>query len=146
MKMELKSILLLMGVSLIIFTGFKNPDVRGPQALQVNTKPTAVAITVISDFSTPDVSGTFATGGALTISGTSTMDIVFNANGTSAHSVITLYAPGGTITIHQECNFAHFPPKGQWQIVSGTGPYADLKGNGSLLMPSNFELMVGVIH
>jgi hypothetical protein len=107
----------------------------------------AVTITAVYDFSTfPDLSGTFTTTGALTISGASTMHVGPNENGNRAHCVVVLYATDGTITIHQECEFATSPPKGQWEIVSGTGAYANLKGNGSLLMPPNTEAMTGVIY
>jgi hypothetical protein len=109
--------------------------------------PAPVTITAVYDFSTfPNVSGTFTTSGALTISGTSTMDVGPNINGTRAHCVVTLVTSDGTITIHQECVFATNPPQGRWEIVSGTGAYANLKGNGSLTMPPNTEAMTGVIY
>src|SRR5206468_5337886 len=106
-----------------------------------------VTITAVYDFSTfPNVLGSFTTSGALNISGSSTMDVGPNENGVRAHCVVVLVANDGTITIHQECEFASNPPKGQWQIVSGTGAYANLKGNGSLLMPPNTEAMTGFIY
>jgi hypothetical protein len=147
MKMQLKSMLLLIGVSFITFTGFKNADVRGPQALHVNATPTPVTITAVFDFSTfPNVAGTFTASGALEISGDATMDVALNENGKIAHCVVTLIASDGTITIHQECQFVTNPPKGRWEIVSGTGAYANLQGNGSLTMPPNTEAMEGVIY
>lgn len=99
--------------------------------------PTAVTITGVYDFSTfPHTAGTFTTSGALNLSGASTMDVGPNVNGKRAHCVIVLYpSDGGSITIHQECEFATSPSHGQWEIVSGTGAYANIKGNGSLLMP-----------
>lgn len=112
-------------------------------------KPTPVTITgSFPDFSTfPNVVGTFTTSGALSISGTATMNIGPNVNGIRAHCVIILYpSGGGSITIHQECVFATPIPQGRWEIVSGTGTYTDLKGNGSLLMPPNTEAMTGVIY
>jgi hypothetical protein len=109
--------------------------------------PRAVTITGTYDFSTfPNVSGTFTTSGALNISGTSTMDIGPNINGVRAHCVVVLTTSDGTITIHQECVFATNPPQGRWEIVSGTGAYANLKGNGPLTMPGNEEAMTGVIY
>ena len=110
--------------------------------------PTPVTITGTYDFSTyPDVTGTFTTTGALTISGDTTMHIGPNHNGTIAHCVVTLIASDGTgsIIIHQQCQFATSPPEGRWEIVSGTGAYANLRGNGSLLMPDDQEAMTGVI-
>ncbi len=111
--------------------------------------PAAVTITASYDFSTfPNVLGTFVTTGALTISGTSTMDVGPNINGARAHCVVTLTASdgSGTITIHQECAFNTPTPQGSWEIVSGTGAYTNLKGNGPLTMPGNQEAMTGVIY
>ena len=106
-----------------------------------------VTITATFDFSTfPNVSGTFTTTGALTVSGDSTMHVDLSENGTRAHCVVTLIAPDGAIIIHQECQFATRPPMGRWQIVGGTGAYANLNGNGSLTMPPNTEAMTGVIY
>ena len=108
--------------------------------------PAPVTITAVYDFSTfPNVTGTFTTTGALTVSGTSTMHIDPNPNGTTAHCVVTLNAANGTIIIDQQCQFATRPPAGRWEIVSGTGAYANLNGNGSLTMPPNTEAMTGVI-
>ena len=112
-------------------------------------RPTPVTITAVYDFSTfPDVAGTFTTGGALAISGDSTMHVGPNANGIIAHCVVTLIASdgSGTIIIHQECQFATSPATGRWEIVSGTGAYANLRGNGSLLMPVDTEAMTGIIY
>jgi hypothetical protein len=111
--------------------------------------PAAVTITGTYDFSTyPNVTGTFVTTGALNISGTSTMDISQNVNDVIAHCVVTLtpYDGSGTITIHQECVFMTPIPRGSWQIVSGTGAYSNLKGNGSTTMPPNQEAMTGFIY
>ncbi len=107
-----------------------------------------VTITATFDSGTfPNLTGTFTTSGALTISGTVAMHVDLNPfNGIRAHCVVTLIAPNGTIIIHQECQFATSPPKGRWEIVSGTGAYADLNGNGSLLMPPHTEAMTGFIH
>jgi hypothetical protein len=109
--------------------------------------PSPVTITATYDFSTfPDVTGTFVTTGALTISGDTTMHVELNENGTRAHCVVTLIAPDGAVIIHQECQFATRPPMGRWQIVSGTGAYANLRGTGSLTMPPDTEAMTGVIY
>jgi len=106
-----------------------------------------VSITGTYDFSTfPNTTGTYVTSGALNLSGYTTMYVGSRAKGNVAHCVVVLYAPDGTITIHQQCEFSTNPPKGQWRIVSGTGAYANLKGNGSLLMPPDQEAMTGVIY
>ena len=115
-----------------------------------------VTITAVFDFSTfPDVTGTFTTTGGLTISGPATMHVdlnPFNAlnplNGIRAHCVVILMpSPGNSIIIDQECQFATSPPKGRWEIVGGTGAYANLNGHGSLTMPPPLvEAMTGVIY
>ena len=111
--------------------------------------PTPVTITATFDFAGfPNVTGTFTTTGALTISGVSTMHVDLNPfNGTRAHCVVTLFpSNGGTIIIDQQCQFASPTPKGRWEVVSGTGAYANLYGNGSLTMPPNTEAMTGVLY
>jgi len=111
--------------------------------------PIPVTITATFDFSNfPNVSGTFTTTGALTISGPATMHVdSLGTLGTIAHCVVTLMpSTGGSIIIDQECQFATSPPKGRWEIVSGTGAYANLNGNGSLTMPDDQEAMTGVIY
>jgi hypothetical protein len=110
--------------------------------------PVPVTITAVYDFSTfPNVTGTFTTSGALTISGASTMNVGLNFNGVRAHCVVTLIASdnSGTIIIDQQCQFASPIPKGRWEIVGGTGAYANLQGNGSLTMPPFTEAMTGFI-
>ena len=128
----------------LVFIAFSTTSwVRPPTPA---AKPTAVTITGVYDFSTfPFVWGTFTTSGALTISGTTSMDVGFNSNATRGHCVVVLYATDGTITIHQECQLASSPTKGRWEIVSGTGAYVNLRGNGLVLMPPNTEAMTGVI-
>ncbi len=93
--------------------------------------PIPITITATFDFSNfPNVSGTFTTTGALTISGPATMHVDLNPfNGIRAHCVVTLIASNGTIVIDQQCQFATSPPKGRWEIVGGTGAYANLNGS-----------------
>jgi hypothetical protein len=119
--------------------------------------PVPVTITAVYDFATfPDVVGHFTTSGALTISGSSTMHVGILAGGTVAHCVVILVASDGSgaIVLHQQCQFATSMPapypdgqgKGRWQIVSGTGAYANLRGNGGLTMPPFTEAMTGFIY
>jgi len=123
--------------------------------------PTLVPVTITAtyDFTNfPNVSGTFVTSGALTIQGTTTMNIgiLGGPPGAVAHCVVTLtpYDNSGTIVIDQQCQFATSMPapyptgqgKGRWEIVGGTGAYANLFGNGSLTMPGNQEAMTGFIY
>ncbi|MBI3462254.1 MAG: hypothetical protein HY000_04220 [Planctomycetes bacterium] len=77
--------------------------------------------------------GTFDASGAIETSGLESQ--VFRVSGLSLHCVHTLTAAEGTIVIRSQCNLV--TNVGQWRIVSGTGAYAGLKGNGSLLMVFN---------
>ena len=120
--------------------------------------PVPVTITASYDFSTfPYVTGTFTTTGLGGISGSTTMLVGPNVNGIRAHCVVTLTPSGGTdtIIIDQQCQFATSMPapyptgqgKGRWEIVGGTGAYANLNGHGSLTMPPPLvEAMTGVIY
>ncbi|HXS57231.1 MAG TPA: hypothetical protein VN726_13965 [Hanamia sp.] len=106
-------------------------------------------ITIMATYDNPDApftGGTFWTSGALMISGTATMAGNPNINFKRAHCEIILTSADGTITIHQECNFATPTPQGRWEIVSSTGVYSGLRANGSLTMPGNSDLMVGSIY
>jgi hypothetical protein len=128
-------------------------------ALSASAAPTPVPVTItaVYNFSTfPNVTGTFTTSGALTVSGTSTMHVELNVNGIRAHCVVTLIPSdgSGTIIIDQQCQFATSMPapypdgqgKGRWEIVGGTGAYANLNGNGKLTMPGTEEAMTGFIY
>ena len=159
-----KSAILFATVSVFFFTGCKkelnsdssasSQNISQSQATSENAAGKAVHILAVYDFSTfPNVSGTFTTWGALgdNVKGTTTMDIgLIDPNNLVAHCVVVLNFADGTITLKQECEFAspaHVWPdaKGQWQIVSGTGAYAGIKGNGRTTMPPLSEDMIGVI-
>ena len=96
--------------------------------------------------------GPFTISGAFEASGTAIMVAHLNANAMTYHCIWTLTDSHGTFTLRENCEMATNPVKGQWQIISGTGDYANLKGNGSSLMPnvgdpSVFEEdLTGVIH
>jgi hypothetical protein len=133
-----------------------------PSASASTPTPVPVTITGVYDFTTfPNTTGTFTTSGALTLSGTTTMYVVPNYDGIRDHCVVTLTPSNGlgTIIIDQECQFATSMPapyttgqgKGRWEIVGGTGAYANLNGNGSLTMPTSAqgfpeEAMTGYIY
>jgi hypothetical protein len=90
--------------------------------------------------------GTFYTHRALEIEGTVTME-VFHPNAQVFHCLYTFVAPEGTIIIRERCVYATpLQGQGRWEIVSGTGAYANLQGNGSALMPGNQENWKGFIY
>src|SRR6266487_4396664 len=108
-------------------------------AQQTASHPTPITINSVYDFSSYPFPGTFYTHGALEIAGTVTMEVDGNYYGNRAHCLYTFVAPEGTFIVKEECTFSTSPARGSWQIVSGTGAYTNLKGNGSALMPGNEE-------
>jgi hypothetical protein len=149
-KMQLKSTFVFLGLSFISLTGFNSkknvlPLSHDSKTTRQDFTPVTITAT-FTETSTLTWTGYFTTGGALDITGDAIMVINPNMNGTTAHCEITLTTDGGTIIIHEECQFATKPYKGRWEIVDGTGAYTNLRGNGSLSMPDNEEAMVGVIY
>ena len=110
-------------------------------------KKTFVTINSEYDFSSYPFPGTFYTHGALEIAGTVTMEVDINSNGNRFHCLYTFVAPEGTFIIREECVYSTpLQGQGRWEIVSGTGAYKNLRGNGSSLMPGNEEIWKGFIY
>ena len=110
-------------------------------------KKTPITINSVYDLSSYPFQGTYYTHGALEIEGTVTMLVEGNPNAPIFHCLYTFVAPEGTFIIREECVFATpLHGQGRWKVVSGTGAYANLRGNGSALMPGNQENWVGVIY
>lgn len=140
--MLLKSMLVLVGVSIIILAGCKKTDslvspsaksTSDAQVLQSNSKPTPVTFVLVR--------GTLTISGAIEASGTYTMNPVIQT-GRSYHCTNNLVTPLGTITALTNC---YDNSTGTWRIVSGTGAYANLQGNGRLVMYVGGETWNGVI-
>ena len=166
MKKQLKSGLFISVAIFTIFTSCKKNDslvtpspspVSGENNVAAISnssspgKPMPVTITEVMDFSTNPAFGTFTSTGGLSISGTCMMTFNPNKNFTTAHNVIVLTTLEGAITIHDECEFAvsaAFPfGRGQWQIVSGTGAYANLQGNGAESFPNaTDDVLTGIVY
>ena len=108
-------------------------------------KETPITINSVFDLTSNPYPGTFYTHGALEIQGTVTME-VDATNYPILHCFYTFVAPEGTFTVKEHCTFANSPAVGRWKIVSGTGAYENLRGNGSALMPGNQENWVGFIR
>ena len=155
MKKNLTSMMLLIGASFILFTGCEKNDndlstantnspTGGVKSLGTRTPVVITALNPDGVF--PNQTGTFTASGGLVTSGNCSMNV--NVIGYTAHCVLVLEpSTGGTITIAMQCEFVTTPYKGRWEIVSGTGAYANLKGNGSLLMPDDItEAMEGFIY
>jgi len=128
--------------SLIIFMGCKKSDglvspsaqsAGGDKALQANSKPTAVTFILTK--------GSLTITGAIEASGTYTMIPVVQT-GHAFHCTNNLVTPQGTITALTNC---YDNSIGTWRIVSGTGAYANLQGNGTLVMYPGGETWSGKI-
>ena len=92
---------------------------------------------------------TLSVDGAVVAAGTVTMEVAPNENGTRFHCLYRFTptsGPEGTFVIREECVFATPVDQGRWEIVSGTGAYANVKGNGSALMPGLQENWIGFFY
>jgi hypothetical protein len=78
--------------------------------------------------------GTFTATGALETTGTNFMEIRSSgkSHAGAIHCTNSVKTPEGTFTILMDCQFT--TSTGQWRIVGGTDAYANLRGNGSLVM------------
>ena len=132
MKMQFKSMLLLLGVSFFIFAGFKNADQRSVKGTHFKDQPTPVTIESIYTSRAADgtVMGTFTAHGGIETTGWVEMDVHRYAN--VAHCSQTFHSAEGTFTALSNCQFSTM--EGTWRIVEATGAYSDLEGNGKLLM------------
>lgn len=101
----------------------------GPASRAAGPEPVSI---VIHDFlvSEDTAVGTFEASGAVETSGGESQ--VVRVDGFTLHCVHTLTNAEGTIVIHSQCNMV--TSEGQWRVVSGTGAYTGLQGNGSLAM------------
>jgi len=157
----MKTIISFVLVAFLILLGSAKSDFNSAVQLNGNPtlafKPSPVSITVpfaLTGGTFPNLtfSGKFSISGAFEASGDVIMEAAINTNGKVYHCIWTLTDGNGTITIHEQCQLGSTPIKGRWEIVSGTGTYANLRGNGSSLMPSGvdgipayWELLTGVI-
>ena len=87
--------------------------------------------------------GTFTCSGAVNTQGTWTMDVKYA--GVTFHCINTLYAEDGSVLVAiSHCNGKTMG--GQWQITEGSGMFAGMKGNGSLMMTDLTEEWHGTIR
>ena len=131
MRRVVKKVVGLLAVALLVTVS----SVMAVSALSAPVAQPEPVFIDIHDFAVSDDTavGTLESSGAIATSGDESQ--VFRVAGLSLHCVHTLTAAEGTIVIHSQCNL--LTNVGQWRVVSGTGAYAGLKGNGSLLMVFN---------
>lgn len=132
MKMQLKLMLLLLGVSFISFVGCKKHD--GDHAVTITVTHTTFVKPIV-------LTGTFVSTGEINVSGTSLMDV--HAAGDSAHCTQTMTTKEGSFTMHQDCSSMNM--SGSWYIISGTGRYTHLQGKGTLTMMFPPNVPTGVL-
>jgi hypothetical protein len=137
-------------ITLLLIAFFTTSWVSSVQA----QKPTPVLITVPFVFtggSFPNFvyTGAFTISGAFEATGIAEMDATVNADFSVYDCKWTLTNDEGTIALHEKCHVTTSSATGMWEIVGGTGDYANLKGNGSALMPAVYggvpAILTGVI-
>src|SRR5215204_5183372 len=114
----------------IVFTTTSfSPEVKPLIKTQSQSSQTPISIDLLGD-------GTFTASGGLNLNGLYMMDVQLNGQSRigSIQCTVILYPANSssTISMIMHCQFA--TSTGQWKIVSGTGNYSNLKGNGSLVM------------
>jgi Protein of unknown function (DUF3224) len=143
-------------ITLLLIAFFTTSWVSPVQA----QKPKSVLITVpfvFTDGAFPNFvyTGPFTISGAFEATGTAEMDayVTVYADYSIYDCKWTLTNDEGTINLHEKCHITTSSAIGMWEIVSGTGDYADLQGNGFALMPAVYrgvpaeawEILKGVI-
>ena len=128
MKMQLKFMLLLIGVSSFLFTGCDKE--KG-----VATTIDCLNLVNKNPKGAPIFTGTWIASGGINSSGTQLMFVVpETAHPGLIDCTLTLTAPEGTFDIKMHCSTV--TNTGTWHIVSGSGSglYLFLQGSGSLTM------------
>ncbi|MCX6262888.1 MAG: hypothetical protein NTY95_18970 [Bacteroidia bacterium] len=153
MKTKISSVLvaflILLGSAISEISSAVQPNTPAPNKTQVSiTVPFTFTGGTFPNFT---FAGPFTITGAIEASGSAIMDATVNINFMVYHCIWTLTDGNGTITLHEQCEMGSTPVKGRWEIVSSTGTYSNLRGNGSALMPDrgdgfNWELLTGVIY
>jgi hypothetical protein len=155
MKMQLKLMLLLLGVPFLLLTSCQKEDLVTPPKSSASSQSSSnatisgdVKITLTLITSTPNgYTGYFKMRGDFNAHGDFIM-IVTPTTEDSLHCVQTLISDRGTLTIISNCNLA--TNSGRWHITGSTGVFKTSEGRGSLTMPIDkegheLEVMTGKI-
>ena len=136
MKIQLKTVAMLLAVSFFLFMGCKKHD-RGLNITIVETT------TAVSEEDGYTATGPFTITGEIKTSGTFVMDVEFVAD--SFYCINRLTAPEGTFTTDMRCSATNMT--GAWTVLSGTGRYKHLSGGGTLVMtsPPDVETLSGTV-
>ena len=143
MKMKFKSMPLLIAVVFATLAGCQkneslvSSDVKSApdeQTLQSNKSPKPVNIVLAR--------GVFTASGGIEASGSYIMSPVVQ-RGNSFECTNIFVTEVGTITAVSYCQMGSW--KGAWRIVSGSGVYENIEGNGTLVMEGGTEIWDGKI-
>ena len=109
--------------------------------------PVSIAFTV-TVFTPTTFSGTWVSTGAIADSGTFTRtDVNFTGSLANSPTVGTfqsellLTSPLGTFTVEEQVRFTLSDVLGTWQILPGTGTYANVTGHGTFQFISPFSFV-----
>lgn len=126
-------------------TSWRLSPTAGESNTLISSKPISVFINTTALTSTgapPSVvkTGTYVASPELGTSGTYVMDIHFFGQ---AFHCTTTFTPkgGGEFTTFSECQMTTLT--GQWRVIGGTGIYANLQANGSIVMAPGHEMCTG---
>jgi len=111
-------------------------------AVKSPNEPTPVSLTTttIATIAPAVKIGSYTASAELGTSGTYVMRIEFF--GQAFHCTTTFSPIGGDeFTLFSECEMTLL--RGQWRAISGTGVYANLEGNGSIIMLPGHEYCTG---
>lgn len=130
MKKHLLSWFLLLTITLL-FAGCRKDD-------HIIYTDTSFILTVTEYIAELDNVGYFTSTGDPTAAGTYAMEIDLVGTDSLHCSQVLTVENKGTITIISDCSMT--TKTGKWYITEGTGTYANLKGNGSLIMSFPTEI------
>ncbi len=116
--------LLLLAVSIMLLPGCKKEHPK--------VTDTTFTLTITQYVNEITNTGYFTSSGDPTTSGTYSMDVHLAGTDSLHCSQTLVVATVGTITIISDCSMT--TNTGTWYISKGTGAFANLKGNGSLIM------------
>ena len=142
-KKAIGSTVTILVIATLLFLGcdqaVDNPTSANEVQPSALSKPSPVTIILEND-------GSFIATGALSASGTYVMDVNprgLGPWGTTLHCPTVLTNANGTITVRLDCRMILTSEStaggpGNWRILSGTGAYANLHGEGTLTMDIDF--------
>lgn len=121
--------------TLLMLSSFKIPN-------QISTNSPKFKVGESVDFTFHRPSRVLDAHGAIHATGKWAMSVT--VTGKAFHCINTMTFPDGEIIAISNCNTVTM--KGTWHVISGTGAYEGIKGNGSLVMLSYGEEWEGTVR